>query len=79
MSVRRKSDGSATATAGAQIDRMKPVKGESVKDFAARLYEMQMEVYSAYAGRDLGAPFYALEQSIQRQWISLAKEKMGAA
>jgi hypothetical protein len=55
--------------------KMKRSESESIADFAARLYYMQMEVYSAYAGRDLDEDFWSIPEEYRKQWIELAEEK----
>lgn len=65
-----------TEDAYANVNRMKPMKGESAEDFANRMYSMQMEVFSAWAGHDLFTPFFTLPKKVQNGWIEKAKEKM---
>ena len=55
---------------------MRPIAGESVRDFAERLYYMQMEVYSAWAGCDLDVYFGSLPKKTIEGWMRLARRKM---
>lgn len=57
-------------------DKMKPGKGDTAEDLADRMYCMQMEIYSAYCGRDLHTPFWSLPEATRKQWIESAEEKM---
>lgn len=68
--------GSATDTVSKVCGRMTPGKGESAEDFAMRLYDMQMEIYSAYSMSDLWTPFAGLSTKIQKQWVASAKKQM---
>jgi len=51
------------------LSEMKRSKGETDEEFAERRYNMQMEIYSAYAMTDLWKPFWQLPEKIQKQWI----------
>jgi hypothetical protein len=56
---------------------VKRQSGESIESVAARLYYAQMEVYSAYAGRDLDTQFELLPDEVRAQWIAGAKKHCG--
>lgn len=58
-----------------QINRMRKGKEESIEEFAARLYYVQMEIYSTYCGRDLEQDFSHLPSRVQKEWIKLAKKR----
>lgn len=57
------------------LARMKRQAGEPAEDFANRLYSMQMEIYSAWAGRDLWVPFFTLPKKVQEGWIKRAENQ----
>jgi hypothetical protein len=57
-----------------QMEKMRRGKDESIESFARRLYYMQMEVYSANAGRDLDMAFELLPIDSQEIWIKSARE-----
>jgi len=59
----------AVAHARDVLSGMERDPGESDEDFAIRRYNMQMEIYSAYAMTDLWRPFWELPKDIQKQWI----------
>lgn len=58
-----------------QLSLMNKGENETYENFAKRLYSMQMEVYAANAGADLGVPFDMLEANVQKGWIESAKER----
>lgn len=65
---------SATETVRECLNKMVPGKGERIADFARRMYYMQMEIYSSYAGRDLDTPFEHLPTDVQAGWINSAEQ-----
>ena len=55
---------------------MRRERGESIKAFAQRLYEKQVEVYSvnAWMGNLHVQPFSTLDPKIRKQWMKTAKK-----
>lgn len=66
----------AVDTVRRYIGEMQSGEGESVEGFAIRMYEMQMEIYSAYAGRDLDVPWGHIKKEYQDGWLKKARKKM---
>ena len=66
---------SATEDVKYQLGQMRRSPGESDEKFAIRLFSMQIEVYSANAGRDLDTEngFYDLSAEDRANWITYAK------
>ena len=58
------------------LERIKPTHGESREVLARRLFNIQMEVYSSHAGRDLDGEFNFLTEKQQNSWFKLADEKL---
>lgn len=58
-----------------QLSQMRREPNESDHAFAERLFSMQMEVYSANAGRDLDTEngFLDLSEEVRENWITYAK------
>jgi len=57
-----------------QLSQARREPGETDEKLARRLFYLQMEVYSANAGRDLyeGGDFERLDPQVQEQWIEKA-------
>ena len=53
---------------------VKPAKNASGDEAVAiTLYQMQMEVFGAYAGHDLDRDFGTLPKKVREQWIEKAR------
>ena len=72
---------SATSDVEYQLSKVKRRDGESDEALARRLYYLQMEVYSANAGRDLvsdsetdPSSFRNLSTEVQQGWMTFAKK-----
>ncbi len=66
---------SAVADVKYQLSQMRREPGESDESFAEKLFSMQIEVYSANAGRDLDTEngFLDLSEEDRANWITYAK------
>ena len=73
---------SATKDVEYQWSKIRPHKDESDEQLARRLFAVQMEVYSANAGRDLvddSLNFDALDEKTKQQWLESArKHRLGS-
>lgn len=58
------------------LQTLHPQHGETVHRYAIRLYDWQMEVYSAHAMTDLWVPFHTHPKKVQDGWIAMASERM---
>jgi hypothetical protein len=70
---------SATQAVKECLATMKPEPGVSVERFAQQMYDMQWEIYSAHAGRDLQEEidlWRNLDKETKDEWIAAAKRKM---
>ncbi len=59
-------------------ETIKPMEDETLEGLAARLFYMQMEVYSAHAGHDIYKDFDRLDDATRQGWLAAARRKMGS-
>jgi hypothetical protein len=67
---------SATDAAAWEVAKLLPRAGETVEQFARRGYQVQMNVYSAYAMGDLSTDFDLLSERDRNGWLRWARARM---
>ncbi len=69
---------SAVETVRKNMKQLIPEPGESRDDLAQRMFYLQMEIYSAHAGRDLYevGDYKSLSYKVKKSWLKLADRKL---
>lgn len=70
---------SATQAAAHEREKMELVEGETLEELAERLFNNQMEVYSAHMGSDIETDFYFLRPDVKQSWLRAAQRKRDAS
>ena len=70
---------SATAAARDYLASIKVCPTDDRESIAEMLFHIQMEVYSAHAGRDLDFDYEMLDDTTKEAWLRQADKKLAEA